>query len=59
MALFSFLSAFIFFVKKPKDNFYLYIYYQNLNNLTIKNQYFLLLIRNFWDYLGYAKKLSL
>ena len=32
-------GAFILFNKKPDSSFWLYVNYQDLNNLTIKNQY--------------------
>ncbi len=37
-------KTFIFFNKKPDRSLRLYINYQNLNNLTIKNRYFLSLV---------------
>ena len=46
----------IFFNKKPDDNLCLWVDYQGLNNLTIKNQYPFLLIGEALDYLGQAKQ---
>ncbi len=43
------IDASIFFDKKPDGSFYLYIDYQSINNLTIKNQYFFLLIGEVLD----------
>ncbi len=55
---FKFLAGtLIFFNKKLDGSFYLYVDYQGLNNLTIKNQYALLLIREALDCLGQAKQL--
>lgn len=48
----------IFFDKKPDGSFYLYINYWDLNNLTIKYQYPLLLIGESLDYLGRAKQFT-
>ena len=39
-----FAKIFILFVKKSNDNLRLYVNYQNLNVITIKNRYFLFLI---------------
>ncbi len=39
----------IFFDKKSDGNLQLYINYQGLNNLTIKNQYLLSLVRKLLD----------
>ncbi len=44
----------IFFDQKPNGNLRLCIDYQSLNNLTIKNQYPLLLVRKSLDWLGQA-----
>lgn len=44
-------SAPIFFIKKPDGSFCLYVNYQNLNNLTIKNRYLLPLIGKTLDFL--------
>lgn len=41
----SLVGAFILFNKKPNDSLQLYVNYQGLNNLTIKNWYPLLLIK--------------
>ena len=48
-------SAFILFDKKVDSNLHLYVDYQDLNNLIIKDQYPLLLIHEFLDQLVYAK----
>lgn len=40
----SLADAPIFFDKKPNNSFYLYVNYQDLNNLTIKNWYLIPLI---------------
>lgn len=45
----SLTRALIFFDKKPNRNLILYIDYQSFNNLTIKNWYFLLFIRELLD----------
>lgn len=50
-----FLSILILFVQKKDPSFYLYIDYQGLNNLAIKNCYFLLLIYQSLNCLDYAK----
>ena len=42
----------IVFVEKPNGSLCLYINYQDLNNLTIKNRYLLLLIDEFLNRLG-------
>ena len=39
----------IFFDKKPDKSLRLYVDYQDLNNLTIKNQYLLSLVRKLLD----------
>ena len=39
-----FAKAFILLIKKLNNRFYLYVNYQGLNNLTIKNRYLFLLI---------------
>lgn len=44
--------ALIFFVYKHNKSLQLCINYQSLNNLTIKNQYFLPLLRKLLDWLG-------
>ena len=44
-------GALILFVYKPNSSFYLYIHYQGLNNLTIKNWYPLPLIGESLDWL--------
>lgn len=51
-----FRSASILFDKKPYDNLCLYVNYQSLNNLTIKNRYTLPLNANFLDQLRRAKQ---
>lgn len=48
-------STLILFNKKLDSSLYVYINYQKLNNLTIKNWYFLLLIGKFLDQLDWAK----
>ena len=45
----SFTEAFILFDKKPDKSLYFCMDYQGLNNLTIKNQYPLLLISKSLD----------
>lgn len=45
----SLISAFIFFNKKFNNNLLLYINYQDLNNLTIKNWYSLSFIDKLLD----------
>ena len=45
----------ILFVCKPNGSFCLCVNYQGFNNLTIKNQYLLLLIGESLDWLGQAK----
>ena len=47
--------ALIFFICKTDGSFYMCINYYGLNNLTIKNQYQLLLIEESLDWLGQAK----
>ena len=42
----------ILLVHKPNSSFCLYINYQGLNNITIKNQYLLPLISKFFNWLG-------
>ena len=54
-ALNSSASAPILFVCKLHGSFHLYINYQSLNNLTIKNRYLLPLIGESLDQLGQAK----
>lgn len=51
-----FAKAFIFFVEKLDSNFYLYINHYGFNNLTIKNQYLLLLIGKFFHQLDQTKQ---
>ena len=46
----------IFFDRKPDKSLRLCINYWDLNNITIKNQYLLLLISELLDWLGWAKK---
>ena len=48
----------ILFNKKPDSNFRLCIDYQGLNNLIMKNWYFLPLIGKFLDRLGHAKRFT-
>ena len=45
----------ILFDKKPNDSLRLCVDYRGLNNLTIKNRYFLPLIGESFDRLGWAK----
>ena len=45
----------IFLDKKPNSSLQLYVDYQGLNNLTIKNQYLLFLVGNSLDRLGQAR----
>ena len=49
-------SALILFVRKPNGSFCLYVDYQELNNLTIKNWYPLPLISKSLDWLGQTKQ---
>ena len=46
----------ILFIYKPNSNFWLYVNYWGLNNLTIKNQYPLFLIIKFLNQLNWAKQ---
>ena len=46
----------ILFDKKPNGSLWLYIYYQGLNNITIKNWYLLLLITKSLNCLSRAKR---
>ena len=48
----------ILFDQKSDSSFQLYINYQGLNNLTIKNRYLLLLIGELLDRLGRARLLT-
>ncbi len=48
----------IFFDKKPDGSLRLCIDYQGLNNLTIKNQYPLPLVRESLDRLGWARRFT-
>ena len=50
----SLAKAPIFFDKKLNNSLQLCINYKRLNNLTIKNQYPLLLVKEFLDQLGQA-----
>ena len=45
----------ILFDKKPNESLRLCLNYRGLNNLTIKNQYLLLLVRESLDWLGRAR----
>lgn len=47
-----FADIFILFDQKQDESLYFYIYYQDLNNPTIKNYYFLPLINTAFDKLG-------
>ena len=51
-------GALILFVCKPDGSLRLYIDYQGLNNLTIKNHYPLSLISESLDWLGQAKRFT-
>lgn len=51
----SLASAPILFDQKSDGSFWLCVDYQDLNNLTIKNRYLLLLIDEFFDQLEHAK----
>ena len=51
----SLIKASILFDKKPDNSVRLCIDYQDLNNLTIKNWYPLLLVRESLDWLGRAQ----
>lgn len=51
-------DVFIFFIKQSNSNFWLYIDYQNFNNLIIKNWYSLLMISKFLDLLDLAKRFT-
>lgn len=48
-------SAYILFITKRKDSFWLYIHYQGLNNPTTKNQYLLSFISKSLNWLSWAK----
>ncbi len=50
--------AFILFDKKPDGSLRLYVDYQGLNNLTIKNRYLLSLVRESLDQLGWAQRFT-
>ena len=54
----SLADAFIFFAPKTNGSLWLYIDYQDLNNLTIKNCYLLLLINKFPYQLSWAKQFT-
>ena len=54
----SLAGAPILFVCKPNDSFCLYVNYQGLNNLVIKNWYPLLLIGKSLDWLNRAKQFT-
>ncbi len=51
-------EASILFDKKPDGSLRLYVDYQSLNNLTIKNQYPLPLVRESLDRLGRARRFT-
>ena len=51
-------SAPILFDKKPDDSLWVYVNYQGLNNLTIKNQYPLSFIEKALDWLNRAKQFT-
>ena len=48
----------IFFDRKPDKSLHLCMDYWGLNNITIKNQYLLLLISKLLDWLGQAKRFT-
>ena len=48
----------IFFDRKPDKSLHLYVDYQSLNNIIIKNQYLLPLIGELLDWLGQAKRFT-
>ena len=48
--------AFILFDKKPNRSLHLCVNYWSLNNITIKNEYLLLLISKLLDWLGRIRK---
>ena len=54
----SLVGTLILFNKKSNGSFYLYVDYQGLNNITIKNWYPLLLVGKFLDRLGRAKQFT-
>ena len=54
----SLAGAPILFDKKPDGSLWLYVNYQGLYNLTIKNWYLLLLIGEALDWLGSAKQFT-
>lgn len=51
-------GALILIVWKLNGNLYLYVDYRNLNNLTIKSRYLLLLIDDLLDRFGQAKQFN-
>ena len=51
-----FAGTLILFDKKPESSLYMYVYYQGLNNIKIKNRYLLYLIRKALDYLWQANQ---
>ena len=51
----SFFDTFIFFVCKFRDSLHLYVHYQDLNNLIIKNWYSQPLIDKFLNWLEWTK----
>ena len=54
----SVVGTFILFDKKPDKSLRLYVNYQGLNNLIIKNRYFLLLVDKLLDQLGQAQRFT-
>lgn len=54
----SSVSTLILFDKKLDESFWLYVNYQNLNNMIIKNQYPFPLVSKFFYCLGHAKKFT-
>ena len=45
----------VLFIKKFKKELHFYVNYKNLNVITVKNHYFLLLISETFNHLNYAK----
>ena len=54
----SSIKALILFNRKSDNSFWFYANCQDLNNLTIKNQYLLLLISNLLYWFGQAKRVT-
>ena len=49
------MAAPVLFIKKFKEEFYFYVNYKDLNVITVKNCYFLLLISEIFNYLSCVK----